>query len=686
MFKKMKLGRKIGVGFGTVIVIAVALGGLAVWNMTSVQHVTSLLVKESMPQVSRASILERRMQETMLNTRSYGLTADEKYLKLSRTDFENVKKAVKDARDLADQSAGLKELRDSSDKAEKHILEYEQLFNETENLNHAMDQDREAMGLAAGRIRKDCEGLLADQHKQLATELAAGAAAAGNAAAGNPREAVMRVQLTNDVLDLAGAARLDCVLGESRQDVAVVKESLQKIEAADKKLVEFKALARKDEKIATVEDCQAGLKAFSGAVTSFLGHWQGRDDLQKRRTSAANASVDAVQTASTEGIDGASRASDSAAASLYTASLTMLIGMGVAIAIAVTLALVITRSITRPVNRVINELREGAEQVAAASSQVSGASQSLAEGASEQAAAIEETSSSIEEMASMATQNAGNADAAKTLAESLRTGADRGAAAMTRMSQAIDEIKRSSDETAKIVKTIDEIAFQTNLLALNAAVEAARAGEAGKGFAVVAEEVRNLAQRSAESAKNTANMIEGAVKKAEAGVQISQEVSTSFEEIAGGVRKVNDLIGHIAAASSEQAEGAGQVNTAVSQMDTVTQSNAANAEESASASEELNAQADQLQSLVRELTALVHGASARELTTTPTAAKAKAAKSVATSAAKPSVKHRASASAAVPPAADGGNGAAVSRKGNGAAARKPESLIPLDREEELASF
>jgi methyl-accepting chemotaxis protein len=178
---------------------------------------------------------------------------------------------------------------------------------------------------------------------------------------------------------------------------------------------------------------------------------------------------------------------------------------------------------------------------------------------------------------------------------------------MGRMSTAIEDIKKSSDETAKIIKTIDEIAFQTNLLALNAAVEAARAGEAGKGFAVVAEEVRNLAQRSAEAARNTADMIEGSVKNADNGVTISGEVATLLDEIAGNNGKVNDLVGEIAAASNEQAQGIDQINTAVGQMDQVTQSNAANAEESASASEELSAQAEALSGMVVQLQSMVGG-------------------------------------------------------------------------------
>ena len=179
------------------------------------------------------------------------------------------------------------------------------------------------------------------------------------------------------------------------------------------------------------------------------------------------------------------------------------------------------------------------------------------------------------------------------------------------MTSAIDDIQKSSTETAKIIKVIDEIAFQTNLLALNAAVEAARAGEAGKGFAVVAEEVRNLAQRSAEAAKNTSSMIEQSVNNSKAGVAISAEVSKVLGEIATGIAKTSDLVNEIAAASQEQAQGVDQINKAVSQMDKVTQQNAAAAEESASASEELNAQAGSMKDIVGELVALVGGSSAK---------------------------------------------------------------------------
>ena len=272
----------------------------------------------------------------------------------------------------------------------------------------------------------------------------------------------------------------------------------------------------------------------------------------------------------------------------------------------------IARSIALPVNRIINGLNDSSSQVDSASGQVAAASQSLAEGVAQQASGIEETSAALEELTSMTKQNAENASQADSLMKDTSRVVHKANDSMGDLKTSMADISKASSETSKIIKTIDEIAFQTNLLALNAAVEAARAGETGAGFAVVAEEVRSLAMRSAEAAKNTAGLIEDTVTKVQRGSGLLNSTSDDFNAVADNVQKVENIIDEIAVASGEQSEGIDQIAKTIIEMEQVTQLSAANAEESASVSEEMNSQAAQLKSFVGELITLVEGSNEKK--------------------------------------------------------------------------
>ena len=266
---------------------------------------------------------------------------------------------------------------------------------------------------------------------------------------------------------------------------------------------------------------------------------------------------------------------------------------------------IVATSVIKPISLIIRELTRGADNLLDASGQVSASSHELADGAARQAASLEETSSALEEVSSMSKQNAENVTQTSRMAEDARSSAEVAQTRMVRMTDAIDSIKKSADQTAIIMKTIDEIAFQTNLLALNAAVEAARAGEAGAGFAVAADEVRSLALRSAEAAKQTAQLIEESQKNAGNGVVAAAEVKEILGRIVEGVKQVSSLAREITVASDEQVLGVSQINLAVSDVDQVTQASAAIAEEAASASEELSGQAKELNGLVQALAEIV---------------------------------------------------------------------------------
>ncbi|MFP4280031.1 MAG: methyl-accepting chemotaxis protein [Halochromatium sp.] len=439
------------------------------------------------------------------------------------------------------------------------------------------------------------------------------------------------IALANQIVTLGNETRINAFKAQALNDLGYIEEALEtQLPTLQERLT---TLAESTRETALLEQIEATRNAASGyqAAMERLGdNRKTLDQLALERTDAGRQLIAACKVTADTGLEHTQRIADDTQRTLTLSSLVVGIGLLIALAVGIALALLITRAIVGPINRVVKGLEDGSEQVATVSGQVNIGSQQMAEGAGEQASSLEETSSSVEEMAAGARQNAEHARAADTLSRTANDKAEQGVktaratademrARLDRLHTAIRAIEESTNSTATVVNTIDGIAFQTNLLALNAAVEAARAGEQGKGFAVVADEVRKLAQRSAEEVKNTNELMKSAKDNAARikditaeletylGKAVAEEMVALFEETVNASTRVTQLMGEVATASDEQARGVEQINLAVSQMDKVTQISASNAEESSAASEELANQANQLKQIVADLRALIDG-------------------------------------------------------------------------------
>ena len=601
--KNMTLGKKVALGFGTLILIAALLGGMAVLSMKSVQSLAQNLATQFVPETEIAADLHNAIAGVQLGIRSYGLTADNSYLEDARKALTEAHKQQQAAQKLADEHPELVKLREHLKELEPALKSFEDLISQTETKNKEIAVSREKLNKAAEDFLANLDPLIDSQATKLAEEIKSATEAA------KLQERANKLVIATDIRGEGNAARIAAFKSQALRDQKVMEDGMKRFEVMDKKFVELAPMLHTQENIAQLAAIKASALAYRDTMREIMADNVALAEIAKKRLEVATTvETLAVETA-TAGMQRTVEAAKESTQKLATASWTMIIGLIVALVVGIAVAFAIIRGTNKTLTNIVNTLAEGSDQVAAAAGQVSGSSQSLAEGASEQAASLEETSASLEEMTSMTKRNADNALNAKETAVQTRQSADNGAEQMKTLLGAMESIKAASEDITKILKNIDEIAFQTNILALNAAVEAARAGEAGAGFAVVADEVRNLAQRCATAAKETAVKIEDSVKKSQQGAQLSADVARSFDDIQAKVRQLDQLVAEIASASNEQNQGIGQVNTAVAQMDKVTQTTAANAEECANASKEFSAQADSLLTAIAGLQEVVDGAS-----------------------------------------------------------------------------
>ena len=578
--KNLSLSTKLSLGFASITLLAAGVGGFGLMQMRSASVLASQQQQQSVPVSAVGGDIVAVISDLRSDGQFFIETGDPKFWDAYMAGRVRFVEAVTTGQGLIETYPDLEPYQSYLDEAVKHA---------TDCKVEMLDIQAQHATIAAGRVQFD----------QLASKVYAQT---------NTIESQVDPAFAAKVLERFNEARIQTLNGMQNKDedaFEAAKRELQAAVALGRAKEQALRSAGQTAQAKMVEDLDADLIAYAmqeqtvaNASKALVAATARRVQIVKDINAVGLAMNAAAMKQTTDG-------AEESAANLSNASMLTGIGLAGVIGLAVSIAVFLTRSITRSLTAVAGELSEASRQTASAASEIATGSRSVAQGATEQAATLEETSASIEEISSMTRRNAESAGNANKMAHTASQSAVVGNESVARMNAAIEKIRERADETSKIIKTIDEIAFQTNLLALNAAVEAARAGDAGKGFAVVAEEVRSLAMQSAEAAKSTSALIAKSVEASVEGEQTASEVAKALTEITTNVNDAGALIEEITAASQEQAQGIEQVNRAVQQMDQLTQQNAASAEQSAASSEELRHQAEIAKQAVASLNRLL---------------------------------------------------------------------------------